>query len=99
VNIINRSNFQAAFVNTLDEPKSERHICYYTTPSPSFKDNSLDCYEVYEARYPHPEAPDYADIHIILTRRVDSKSRIGVDAGHLVLLEAIQNDCRRVYGV
>lgn len=98
MNSINRSNFQAAFVNTLDEPKSERHICYYTTPSPSFKDNSLVCYEVYEARYPHPEAPDYADIPIILTRQVDSKKRVGSNAGHLVLLEAVQNDCRRIYG-
>ena len=95
---INQSNFQAAFINILDEPKSERHICYYTEPSPSFKDNSLVCIEVYEARYPHPDASEYADLPVILTRRVDAKSRIGVNAGHLVLLEAAQNDCRRVYG-
>ena len=99
MNSINQSNFQAAFVNTLDEPKSEKHICYYTALSSSYKDNDLVCYEVYEARYPHPDVPDYADITITLIRRIDSKSRIGVDAGHLVLLEAAQNDCHRVYGV
>lgn len=97
-NVIDQPNFQAAFINTLDTPRSEKHICYYTTPTINLKNNSLDCYEVYEARYPHPDAPEM-DIPIILIRQIDSKSRLGTSSGHLVLLEAVQNDCRRVYGI
>lgn len=93
--IINKPNFQAAFINTMDVPKSTKHICYYTSNDPL--SNNISCFEVYEAYYPHPEAPDYADIPITLIRRIESKSRFGSNAGHLVLLEAIQNDCHQIY--
>ena len=94
MNSINQSSFQAAFVNTLDSPKSTKHICFYTKPGDG---GDVNCFEVYEAIYSHPDAPDYADIPIILTRRIDSKGRTAANGGHLVLLEAIQNTCKDFY--
>lgn len=93
MNTINESNFQAAFINTTCSPKTEKHICYYTQP----ENFNLICFEVYEAHYPHPDAPDCVVIPITLIRRVDSKSRFAPEAGHLVLLEATQNDCHQIY--
>ena len=91
---ISQPNFQAAFINTIVPPKSTKHICFYTKPG---NGNDINCFEVYEAIYPHPDAPDYSDVPIILTRQIDSKGRTAENGGHLVLLESVQNTCKNFY--
>ena len=85
-------NMLACFVNCEQPPIKVRHICYYTTTN----DDKIDLHEVIEATYPHPEAPEDANILLTTTRLVKTVKRTSYHAAHLILMEAQQKACRSI---
>lgn len=88
------AKFQTCFVNTEDKPKNVRHVAFYTVSV----NDEMYLLEVVVLTYSHPEAPDAADIDCISTRFVHSVKRHSEQSGPLVLLEAVQNNTRMLYG-
>lgn len=66
--VIKSDNFTACFVNSLDLPIKECHICYDVKKR--LGGEEIDIEEVYEAYYPHPEAPNDATISVLRIRTI-----------------------------
>ena len=82
-----------AFVNSEQPPIKTRHICYYATDAGN---GEINLCEVFEATYPHPEAPQDAVIPVIDYRVVKTVRRQQYQAAHIVLMEAQQKACRTI---
>lgn len=84
--------FQTVFVNTEQEPLRKEHICFYT------KDhgNEIELFEIQKIFYKHPDAPEYAEIMVIQENSRGILKRSSFAAASLVLLEASQNNTRKV---
>lgn len=89
--IVKDENMVAAFVNTQQAPIKIRHICYFTASN----GEDINLLEVFEATYPHPEAPE-ASIPLTDIRLVKTINRSSYHAAHLVLMEAQQKVCRTI---
>lgn len=92
--IVKDENMLACFVNAEQPPIKVKHICYYT--SENIQSDMIDLMEVYEAHYPHPEAPQEAIIPLITTRLVKTARRLAYDGAHILLMEAHQKACRHI---
>jgi len=90
--IIKDENMLVAFVNAEQPPVKTKHICYYT----DHKGDEISLCEVYEATYPHPEAPQDAIIPVTRTRLIRTLKRLDYDAASLILMEAQQKACRMI---
>lgn len=88
------ADFQACFVNTEQKPVETKHIAFYTKSV----EDEIFLLEVVELIYPHPDAPDMARISCISTRFVNRVKRHSEQSGPFVLLEAVQNNTRMLYG-
>lgn len=89
-----KNNIQVCFVNAEQPPISVRHICYFT--SQAFEIDEINLNEVYEATYPHPDAPDTAIVYLTTTRLVKTVKRSDYQGAHILLMEAQQKACRYV---
>lgn len=91
-------NMTVAFVNTNQTPLKTKHICYYTQKvwDIEARTTRIVLMEIVEHTYPHPQAPDVAIINVLTTRRIGEFSRDG-DGSTAILLEAIEQTCRKVY--
>lgn len=90
MNTINKENFQACFVNTTQEPKKKKHICYTVSKKSSFNEPdqwSLNAIEWWT--YPHPDAPEDAVITIIVS--VNKGIRF-INDTQCILLDAAQRN-------
>jgi hypothetical protein len=87
-------NMLACFVNAEQPPIKVKHICYFT--SPNIESDKINLNEVYEATYPHPEAPEDAVIMLTTTRLVKTMRRSAYDGAHILLMEAQQKACRYI---
>ena len=76
-------------INVSEEVIKEKHICYFTQIKEC--EGKIALYEVYEAFYKHPEAPEQALIQRIETRVIAAFNRNSVKASNLILLEAANN--------
>jgi len=92
--VVQDEKMLACFVNSEQPPLKVKHLCYYTTPN--IESDKINLMEVYEAHYPHPEAPDDAIIHLTTTRLVKTLRRSDYDCAHVVLMEAQQKACRYI---
>jgi len=68
----------------------EKHLFWYTKP---YRDDGryIILVEVVERTYPHPDAPEYANVEQIEEKEVASFLRASFEGGNSVLLEAAQN--------
>lgn len=80
-------------ININEKPVKEKHICYYTTKSGPDTDNpkNIFLWEVYEAYYRHPDAPEHALIQTIETRLIKQENRFSISGASCVVLEAANN--------
>lgn len=92
--IVQDEKMLACFVNAEQPPIKVKHLCYYAAPD--IESDKINLVEVYEAHYPHPEAPEDAIISLITTRLVKTMRRSDYSAAHIVLMEAQQKACRYV---
>lgn len=86
--IIEKDEMLICFINSKEPPVSEKHIAYYVSESDAF---NITLNEIYEAYYPHPEAPESVILPIILTRKIKTFRRVDYIASTVNLLESAQN--------
>ena len=87
---VNDKKMQVCFVNTDQLPKSVRHLSYFTSREGEY----IILSEVIESTYPHPDAPDMANVVCISYRAVE-KVRVGADrAAPILLLEAAEKNAK-----
>jgi hypothetical protein len=90
--IVKDDHTLVAFVNSDQPPIRTKHICYFT----SSNGDDINLCEVFEATYPHPEAPEDAVIPVIDMRVVKTLKRTHYQAAPLVLMEAQQKTVRTI---
>ncbi len=74
-------------INNEDPPLETRHLAWFTRRG---EKNTIQLWEVIEAKYPHPDVPDLAFTWIYETHRID-ESHISVGkAAAWILLEAAE---------
>lgn len=81
---------QCVFVNTDQQPKSVRHICWYTADGGS---GTIKLCEVIEEEYPHPDCPVHATVRIIRTKCIKTFLRSEFRAAPAIVMEAAQRLC------
>lgn len=90
----NDKKMQVCFVNTDQLPKSVRHLSYFTSREGVGAAEYIVLSEVIECTYPHPDAPDMANVVCISYRAVE-KVRVGDNrAAPILLLEAAEKNAK-----
>jgi hypothetical protein len=79
-------------MNIMSEPRSVKHIGYVVKESPLPR--HLRLIEIVEAQYPHPGAPDDANVQMIQERLIGDYLESSVVGSNLLLLRAAQKATR-----
>ena len=91
---VNDKKMQVCFVNTDQLPKSVRHLSYFTSREGVGASEEIVLSEVIECTYPHPDAPDMANV-VCISYRALEKVRVGADrAAPILLLEAAEKNAK-----
>lgn len=79
-------------LNITSQPRSVKHIGYVVKASPHPR--HLRLIEVVEAQYPHPQAPDDANVQMIEEHVIGDYLESSVIGSNLLLLRAAQTATR-----
>lgn len=94
MNTINHEDFQAVFVNTTQIPLSIDIECYFVK---SANAGEIALYRVVTEKYPHPDAPDHANISVTKIEHVRTFKRTELRGGvQCVLQENAQNNLEEI---
>ena len=77
-------------INSDTPPVEVKHICWFTKRNYS-DSRKIVLYEMVNAKYPHPQAPEDAWIWVIEERQIEEHMEREWIAGSLILMEANQN--------